>query len=379
MTVELSIQTSEQDTGARCRVARSFDVIIFGASTAGLMTAIALAGRTRLRVAVVNRPGSSGIRASERLSEGGKVVLTRHGLWRQFLVEHHAQVMARGTSAADGVNQTFIYDPSQSGWTVQRSWFDEMLAREAHQRGVPVWSSCHLVAGATAADLVVVPPAAPPVRIGSRFVIDASGPRAVYARRRGARRQVVDQLASVTVRFAVNEPATAPKVEPWSEGWWYSDQRPDGNLLVSCLTEPRRVRPLRLKSLDGWWERLEQTDWTRRRVQDAWARSTPIVESASCHRLEPILGHDWLAIDEAISGQHPLGGLGLERTLINAERAAEAVGAHLEGGASLAPYGHRVASDDSRHRRALAGYYAEERFRFPNRDFWQHRRSLAAH
>ena len=341
------------------------------------MTALSLTERTRLRVAVISRPGSSSVGASERLSEVGKTLLQRHGLWRPFLVEHHARVMSRGASSIDDVNQTFIYDPGQSGWTVGRSWFDAMLAREAQRRGVPVWSSSRLVAGPTAADLVLVPPDAAPVRISSRFVVDASGPRAIYARRRGARRRVVDQLASVTVRFAVNEPHTAPKVEPWSEGWWYSDQRPDGNLLVSCLTEPRRVRPLGLKSLEGWWARLDQTEWTRHRVTGAWARSTPVVGSASCHRLDPILGPDWLAIDEAIGGQHPLGGLGLERTLTNAERAADAVGGHLEGDKSLAPYGHRVAADYGRHRRALAGYYAEERFRFPNRDFWRQRRSLA--
>ncbi len=353
---------------------RDFDVVVIGASTAGLATAVALLQDPSLRVAIVARRGSTRIHAAERLGDDGRAVLQRLNLWRLFLAEHHVRTLQRRGSSTVS-NQTFIYHPGNSGWAVDRRWFDELLASEATRRGGTLLTRCDLIVGASANELTLIPSDGPPLSVNSRFVVDATGARAIYARRRGARRKVVDRLAGVTVRFAIDEPYTPPKVETCSEGWWHSDQRP-GGLLVSCMTDPRRVGRLGLKSLDGFWALLEQTDFTRRRVRGAWAQSTPVVHAASYHRLEPIVGDDWLAVDEAVFGPHPLLGDGLRRALLCADQASAAIRHHLAGRRGLGEYGHRAAGEHHRHVRALAGYYAGEQARWPNRDFWRQRRDL---
>ena len=358
---------------------RDFDVIVVGAGTAGLTTAIALAShsgpRSRWRIAVVDRPEPMSLHATELLPVEARSVLERLRLWRVFLAEHHVRVLAQRSSQRAGAGYTYIYAPEQAGWTIDRRWLDEMLMREARLRGIDVWADSRVVsAGPEQVGLVM--PDQRAVTVSTRFVVDASGSEARYARHRGARRRILDNLAGSTVVFAVDGPRAPPKAEPWSDGCWYSDQRPHGHLLVSCLTDPDSVAPLGLSALDRWWALLDQTHATRDRVRHAWAESTPVVHSASSHRLEPIVGPDWLAVDETACALHPIASQGILRTISAAERAALTIRDHLEGLGGLTRYAHRVSGEYNRYIRALAGYYAGEQLRWSRRDFWKRRRAL---
>ena len=366
----------ERSTQTTRTAGDGFDVIIVGSGTAGLTTALSLLNRGRLKIAVVDRADRRTPQAVELLPEQARSVLQRLKLWRPFLAEHHLRTMVRHSGRPTLAGQTFIYDPDQQGWTIERAWFDEMLAREAAARGVAMWSNCGLRGDRDSTELYLLPPGHSPLPIKGRFVIDATGARASYARRRGARREILDRLAGVTIRFSATRPANLPNVEPWSHGWWFTDQRPFGQLLVSCMTDPRMVAPLGLTSLRTWSALLEQTYVTRQAVGMGWMMSLPQMHPASCHRLDPMIGSDWLAIDEAAFGLHPLGDHSLMKTLDTAERAADAVFEHLHGRSGLARYAHRVAGEYNRYVQALAGYYADERHRWPNRNFWRQRRTV---
>lgn len=371
---------SECDPSAATRSGRAestdFDVVIIGSGLAGLTTAVALKRRRpEMRVAVYEPEEQSCPPAPEIIPNKGRPVLQRLGVWRRFLAEHHARASER-PDQGPGANQTFIYDPDPAGWTVERAWFDSILASAAVQLGVVVQSNSMIVS-TSHADVVrmqLTLPDAAAVELTCAFVVDASGPAARYARKRGARHQVRDRLTGVTVSFAASGPLSPPRVEPWADGWWYADQRPDGHLLISCLTDPEAVGALGLNTLDRWWAVLEQTHETRHQVQDAWAESTPIVHSASSHRLDPMTGPNWLAVGEAACRLPPFAGQDILRVLLDAENAAAAIVDHFDGGPGLCRYSHRITSEYNRYVRALEGYYAEKQPRWSGRDFWRQRR-----
>ena len=376
-------------------------MVVLGAGTAGLTTALALARKASLRIAVVDVPEPSPLSAVEVLSDEARPALESLKLWRPFLAEHHLRALARragrvapSIQAYDLAPKTFIYDPDASGWTVERRWFDAMLAREATRLGVVVQSETKLLDAARTGPPTLLlsetffgprPGASPTegrvaqrrnVHWGARFVVDASGAPARYACLRGAKHDVQDRLTGVTVRFASHAPSSPANVEPWSHGWWCSDQRPNGQLLVSCMTDPDTVSPLGLTGLERWWAHLDQTHVIRHQVNNAWAESTPIAHSASSHRLKPIVGADWLAVDEAACTLHPLATAGMLRAVTGGIRAAHAIHRHLEGGEGLGPYAHRIASEYNLCLRAVASYYAAEQIRWSGRTFWQQRRAL---
>ena len=354
---------------------RDFDVIIVGSDTAGLTLALAL-GNLSLKVAVVGPPAHTPLRAPEILPLQARSVLQRLQVWRPFLAEHHHRALLQRGGANPLHSQTFIFDPEQrGGWTIDRRWFNAFLGREARRRGARIWPN-NAVMGAPGQGELLVSTKKGPARLQARFIVDATGAPASYARRQGARREVLDRLTAVTVRFALDGPPSPPRVEPWADGWWYTDQRPNGQLLVSCMTDPTTVGPLGLTSLRKWWALLEQTHTTQQRVQGAWAESTPVVQPASFHRLQPVVGSDWLAVDEAAWGLHPLGGQGVLRALTSANQAELAIREHFEGASGLARYAHRVAGEYHRYGHALAGYYATEQTRWSNRSFWRERRAL---
>ena len=110
-----------------------FDVVVVGDGTAGLAAAIAVRKQRPFRVAIVGRSLAAPVQAPELLPANEMQVFQRLGIWRRFLAEHHAQIIDRfGT----GPGQTYIYVPDQTGWTINRPWFDDMLISEAKLRGV---------------------------------------------------------------------------------------------------------------------------------------------------------------------------------------------------------------------------------------------------
>ncbi len=177
-------------TGATC------DVLIAGGGPGGCAAALSLRTHAaNLSVVLVEASHYGQLRLGETLPPLAQRLLQHLQVWEVFQRQGHRPVY--GTSAVWGVPERyendFMYTPHSTGWHLDRRAFDAMLAEQATARGVrlllgvrltraewqgTVWR-LHLSNG---------------MDLRSRFVVDATGRRAIFARHQGARAVCLGRL-----------------------------------------------------------------------------------------------------------------------------------------------------------------------------------------
>src|SRR6185369_9558754 len=201
----------------------------------------------------------------------------------------------------------FIYYPHNRGWHLDRTAFDRMLADEARERGVRLQTGCILRNSLKSADgrwrLSLESKNKPVSRIAATFVVDATGRRAIFARRQGARKELLDKLLGVFVFFRqLGEPPLIDSytlVEACEEGWWYSALIPDAGIIVAFMSDADIVKKRGLKSPPRWFEAMCKTRYIRGRLNQAEPLTRPAVQTAASHQLDPVAGEGWLAVGDA--------------------------------------------------------------------------------
>lgn len=360
---------------------RAFDVVVLGGGPAGSAAAIALSNQGHA-VAMIERSHYRERRVGEVLPPASAHRLASLGLPADRVsglsLISPGIISAWSTDAPSFVD--FIFDPYGAGRHLDRPAFDEFLASHARACGVTV--AC----GARARECLRVPnggwrlsidSVGGPRDVLSRFVVDATGRTAWFARRRGARRVVTDRLVGVSAELEGPPPAEADhclRVEAVEDGWWYAAALPRGRVVATYMTDadqlPRQPRDLRAY----WGERLRGTQLARalsgchRRISDCR------VVAASSTRLDLAHGDGWAAIGDAASTQDPLAARGVCRAMDAGARIAEAVHVSLRAGddGALLDYARSVEHDYARFLAERAHYYAQVT-RWPGSPFWRRR------
>lgn len=354
---------------------QTWDVAIIGGGPAGCAAALSLRElRPELSVLVVEGTSYGATRLGEVLSPAARSLLEHLGVAAAF--DEEGFVAAPGTGVVWGsvelTDNPSLFSARGDGTHLDRARFDAMLALEAERRGAFVRSGAKL-SGSDAVPGGWQLTFSDDSTETARFVIDATGRTATFARARGARIQAEDRLTGFA-RFCATEAGSDPRmiVEACPDGWWYTAPLPGGTRVVTFLTDIDLARDLGLPDDDAWHRVLARTRWVKRSVVDVTAC---LVRSADSRILAPMTGPGWLATGDAAMAFDPLSSLGITKGLRSGILASFAAADALFGGdpaASLARY-------EALHQREWAGYlrarslhYAEER-RFGAHPFWQRR------
>jgi flavin-dependent dehydrogenase len=353
------------------------DVVIVGGGPAGCATGLALRDHApALRVVLVEASAYDTPRLGETLPPLSRRLLEHLGVWEPFCRQRHRPV--HGTSAAWGsaapLDHDYLFSAQGSGWHLDRAAFDAMLAAEAEARGVTVLRQTRVsraereeegwrfrLRGGGA--------------LTARFLVDATGASAAFARRCGARYVAADRLAGFARLFEEapgNDPRTL--VEAFSDGWWYTAGLPGGLRIAACLTDSDLARRLRLAEPAQWSRHLAATDSVSDLLRGARPRGPVVVRPTQSRRLEPAVGEGWLAVGDAASLFDPLSSQGILKGLRSGIFAAYAIGDLLArgDGRGLERYDRYVRDEFTSYCRVRARYYAEER-RWPESEFWRRR------
>ncbi len=361
-----------------------YDVVILGGGPAGTATALSLRRHApSLSLALIEQSTYNEIRIGETLPPIAQSLLEQLGVWNAFLTQEH--VPAFGSCAAWGSDQLsdneFIYHPAGRGWHLDRRRFDAMLAREATNRGIELYSGSKFIksqpAGQRRWHLALESENRDEISIEADFVVDASGRRAVFAKQQGVRKVLLDQLFGVFVFFKLNGGAALTDsytmVEAWEEGWWYSALVPEKKVAVVCMSDVDIVRRLGLNSSAKWIELMDQTRYIKTRVRQAEPLAAPSVHAAHSHRLERMTGDAWLAVGDAATTFDPLSSLGIFKGLQSGIMASYAIADYFKGSASsLEKYEAILAKEFEEYLSTRAEYYCQER-RWKSSPFWQRR------
>jgi flavin-dependent dehydrogenase len=356
-----------------------YDVVVVGAGPAGAATArrLAAAGRS---VAVLERSNFDRPRTGETLAPSVQPLLRDLGVWERFC--RLGPLPSWGNRSVWGdrspVEHSHLASGYGSGWHVDRQAFDRMLAEAAADAGAD------LRTGETATGWrftgtrweVAVAGAVVP----GRFLVDATGRRAVAGRALGAHRVVFDRLTAIAGTWTGADLGKEQYllVETAPDGWWYTAPLPGGalpgcSLVGMLMTDADLCRRDGLAGRGCWHKRLRSAPVTAARVGEAYSSSELRVHPAASHRL---LRHGdprpWIAVGDATLAVDPATGSGVPRALCTAEGAAAVVGEALDGRAGvLAAYESARDEECTAYLTERANHYAaERRFSTP---FWQRR------
>lgn len=308
--------------------AANFDVVVLGGGPAGAATALSLK-RTRpeLSVAIVDSSDFTQTRVGETLPPLAMPLLRQLGLQQVMDVAGHLPVYS--TSAAWGspqpVPNEFFSQPHSRGWHLDRNQFDQTLLLAAQSAGA-VWLKGKLCKARPKAKQLwsLTLQNSVHAEIQTKFVVDATGRRAIFARQRGIKPVIQDGLVGVARFFSFdnkNNPTRSAStlIESCADGWWYSAVLPDQRLVVVAMTDADIARQLQLQKNTGWQQWLSSTQYTRQRLSDyvepSESGTAPLVRSAATQSLNQCTGENWLAVGDAASSVDPLSSQGITRAL----------------------------------------------------------------
>ena len=325
---------------------------------------------------LVEASGYNQPRIGETLTSLARRVLLHLGVWDAFERQGHREVY--GSVAAWGAPERyendFIYSTHGAGWHLDRTRFDAMLAEQAAGQGVRLL--CDTRVERTEED-----DACWRVHLSgetawrTRFVVDATGRRAVVARRRDTRFVSLDHLAGFAQFFTEkqeHDPRTL--VEAFADGWWYTAGLPEGRRVVVCMTDTDIARRLRLKEPPRWMRLLETMTYIRETTRDAEPCGPLMIRATESRHLAPVSGQGWLAVGDAASIFDPLSSQGIVKALRSGVFASYAIADVLlnDDDLGLRRYRRYVQDEFESYAKIRTQYYAEER-RWPESEFWQRR------
>jgi flavin-dependent dehydrogenase len=314
-------------------------------------------------------------RIGETLPPQARPVLEQLGVWVPFCQQDHAP--AAGSVAVWGApaarENDFVFTLHGSGWHLERAAFDEMLAAEAEKRGV-AWFRARVIGAQREGEMWSLPLTGGGT-VKARFLVDATGAAATFARSFGARFVATDRLTAF-VRFFEDDGSRDPRslVEAFEDGWWYTAGLPGGLRIAACMTDDDIGKRLELGKAAGWSRSLVEASQVEARLTGQKTSGRPLVRAARSRRLDTAIGEGWLATGDAASVFDPLSASGITKALRSGIFAAYAISDLLEKNdqLSLARYRHYLETEHQGYLRVWRRFYAEER-RWPESEFWRRR------
>jgi flavin-dependent dehydrogenase len=350
-------------------------VAIVGAGPAGCAVALALASHApTLEVALVERTNFEAQRAGEVLPGLSRALLEHLGIWEPFKAQRYRPVHA--TASAWGEPELrenhFIYSMGGHGWHLERAAFDQWMAREAVRSGAHMLLNTRLDSIDPLRDGWTLRLAGGE-SISARFVVDATGRRALVARMLAGTVRTFDRLAGFARYFRSTGEDPRTIVEAFADGWWYSAALGNGLRVVACMTDVDIARTRRLHRESDWLAALKQTRHIRQVAPAAALHGEAIARTAASSNLDRPFGDHWLAVGDAASAYDPLSGQGILRALRSGILASYAIGDSFAGKPQgLARYGQFVQHGFSGYQSAHKRAYEMER-RWESHSFWQRR------
>lgn len=360
------------------------DVLVLGGGPAGLATAIQIRASLDAVVLVVDASDGSRERVGETVPPDVVTPLRHLGLAARFAKSGHlpcpGSVSIWG-GALPGFND-FILNPLGHGWHLHRQRFEQLLADRACELGATVARRTRFIAATKEAGCheVKLDGGHGAYRVRTRWVVDATGNNAKFARQQGAKRRVQDRLMA-TANFSKlhNGPFTLQTLlEATEQGWWYAARLPDDRVLTMLVSEPDDVRALAAEGFADWKAQLASTQLLAHHLAAIDLESETFSHvPISSSLLEPLGGAQWLAVGDAASSYDPISSLGIFNAMTDAADAAvHIVEALVSGSTSSGRYEERLRARFDDYLRNRAYLYGREK-RWATSTFWSRRASAS--
>jgi flavin-dependent dehydrogenase len=354
------------------------DVLIIGGGPAGSATALALKKHApQLSVLLVEASSYERARIGEVLPALARGLLEHLDIRQAFEDKKHPPVHSSISAWGDARphENHFIYSTHGAGWHLDRKAFDAFLAAQAEQKGVHISLKTRAKIFAKNKNGWRAEFSDGSEAI-SRFIVDATGRHAFFARKMGADTGAVDKLMSFSRVFSLDEtPAPETAIEAFEHGWWYT-ARAGNARVISCLTDTDIAGKLNLNEKTSWLKLLSETVQIKSSLGNGAVQDECLTRAANSVLMSKTRGDNWLSVGEAASAFDPLSSQGIMKSLRSGIFASYAIADLLcnSSEAAMPRYEKFIRTEFASYLELYKKYYSNER-RWPGSAFWQRRQN----
>lgn len=352
--------------------------MIVGGGPAGLAAAISLAD-AQINAIVIEKSDYNSLRLGEHLTPDGIPALQQLGLWdQQFIEKHRLCYGIRSAWGEDKITQSdYIFHPCGYGINLSRPAFDKALVTHARDKGVKLLEKSNMRSVQRQQNEWVFSLDTPTGcrTLRAKFVVDASGRAAVFARRQGRKSLYRDRLigfAAFTSRIDGNrkEQQETLFLESSQFGWWYFAQLKDNKGVFLFVTDADQLYHIKDSPLRIWQQQLNLTHFIRELILAYNPVKNVIVRSVQSHCLDNATGRNWLAVGDAATSFDPLSSMGISKGLKGGISSSRVILRYLNTDmTALTQYRKEIELEFEKYMERHTAYYQLEK-RWLSSPFW---------
>jgi flavin-dependent dehydrogenase len=368
--------------------AASYDVVIIGAGPAGLSTALTLGRLADLKILVADSGQPASVRPGESIPPAALSCIHFLQLEEAFKSSVHfpypGNVSLWGRNTI-GYNDALL-DPMGLPWRLDRLRFDQMLAEAVQSFNIEIAWGLHFIKQQSNDDGFELEftdrKQSQQVAVKAKFVVDATGAGARFARSAGATRVVQDQMVALTCTqdIMAGDITSQTLIEADEDGWWYVSKLPGNQLITMYVTTAQTLKQMNRDVQQHFQLAGSKTLLLSKHLNTLTLNESPFYRfPIYSSYLEKAHGPNWLAVGDAASCYDPVAAQGVYKGLSNGIRAAKSILKIFENRADA------IATSElyTTHIRSNYHVYSENRKhlyqleqRWPDAPFWQNRQRI---